>query len=203
MQLSNESIKKFQKLLEEHVAREVPWEEAAEGARDLLSFYKLLFDLHKVDLKRQERLKLEPKGFHLEGESYTCFICSDTVSNEDTWYDKWGIKCMTCQKAIDKHVIPASIAKDKDGWYAMWEFEKHFGLRAQTVRKLVRLGKLKSRIIPGEAGGNHCEVFLLKDNPGALPPKPRSHSKQVGERSYAVEYEEVQMPEEWRTALKT
>ena len=62
-------------------------------------------------------MKDNPRGFHLEGIGYTCFICRNSISNEETWYDKWGIKCSTCQKAIDKKIIPASVAKNENSWY--------------------------------------------------------------------------------------
>jgi len=100
--LTEKEIKEFKELLEKKTSKEVSWGEAEEGARNLTNFVKLLYDQAVIDKKRQIRLEKEPKGFHLDGKGYTCAICRRTISNEEAWYDKWGIKCPICQKAINK-----------------------------------------------------------------------------------------------------
>jgi len=79
------------------------------------------------------------------------------------WYDKWGQKCMTCQKALDKKIVPGYCFDD-------YKNEKHItdrtmklqlGVRAAVIRKLVRQGKLKARVVPGSG----VLVFLKKENP--------------------------------------
>lgn len=201
MELTEERIKEFKALMEKQLGKEVSWSEAAKQAHDMAQLAKLLLDLYLKDKKRQERLKAEPKGFHLEGGPYTCFICGWNTSGDDTWYDKWGIKCMTCQEAVNKRLIPASLAKNKDGWYALWEFDSYFGLKAQTLRKLVRQGKLESRVVPAPSGRTHCEVFLIKDNPGILPPKPKRPWKRVDERTFSSNLDPFPLPEALRIAL--
>jgi hypothetical protein len=66
---------------------------------------KLADEWKKEDDARAEKLKQNPKGFHLTGAGYTCFICGDHTPEGDNWYDEYGIKCLVCQKAIDLSLI--------------------------------------------------------------------------------------------------
>lgn len=116
------------------------------------------------------------------------------MSHENTWYDKHGMKCMLCQKALDKRVIPVSVLKDEDSWYSMHDFDYYFGIKRQSIRKLVKEGKIKSRIIPKSDGRVHCELFLLKDNPDVLVKKPQSYAVQEGKFIH-IEYQKVKLPE--------
>jgi hypothetical protein len=77
-------------------------QELFEAEHWLRGYAELALDSFLKDEERKKRLEESPKGFHLEGEGYSCFICGTNVSNEETWYDKYGIKCLTCQSAIDK-----------------------------------------------------------------------------------------------------
>jgi transcription elongation factor Elf1 len=125
---------------------------------------------------RAKQLEENPKGFHLDG-SYTCSICREHTPAGDNWYDKWGIKCLVCQWAIDHHEIPASIAKNEDSWYRKYDFERYFNIRSQTLSKWVRNGLVKARAISKYGKGVHFEVYLIKDNKDFLPPKKLLESK--------------------------
>lgn len=157
----------LRKLLEKEQGREITDSELFEAEHWLTNYAELMLDLGIKEIKRQDKLKENPKGFHLEGEGYSCFICGTTVSNEHTWYDKYGIKCLTCQSAIDKKIIPATVASDKDSWYSIHDFEHSFFITKHGVKKLVNEGLLKPRIIPG----SNYQLFLIKDHKGILPPK--------------------------------
>lgn len=137
---------------------------------------KLMEEFKEQDKARDEKLKANPKGFHLDG-SYTCAICGQHTPPGDNWYDKYGIKCLVCQKAIDEGEIPAKLAKDKDSWYSKWDLESNFNLKAPTISKWVRHGILKSRTISNYGKGVHAEIFLLEDNKDFLPPKKKLESK--------------------------
>ena len=165
MQLSKERIQEFKALLEEKKGGEVSWEEATEGAHQLVGLVELLLDMAAKEDKRKKRLEESPKGFHLDGIGYTCSICGNSISNEDTWYDKWGIKCLICQKAIDKKIVPQKACRDRDSWYAMWELNSRFGIKTQTALKKIREGELNARIIKNEVGKPHFYIFMKKDNP--------------------------------------
>lgn len=124
-----------------------------------------------------KRLEENPKGFHKEGAGYTCAICHDSTPEGDNWYDKWGLKCLVCQSAIDKGEIPASLAKNKDSWYTKYDFERYFNIKGQTLGKWVRSGILNARTVTQYGKGIHTQVFLIKDNKDFLPPKNLLESK--------------------------
>jgi hypothetical protein len=123
---------------------------------------------------RQLRLKDTPKGFHLTDGSYSCCICGTYVSGDQSWYDQYGIKCMTCQKAQDAGIFPPEICDDKESWYTSWELAEYLGIKHQTMRKMIRESKLKARIIQAENGKPHHYVFMTSENKEILPEiKPR------------------------------
>jgi len=181
MGLSDKTIKEFKEILEKKTNKKVSWEEAQEGAHNLARFAEILYDQANVEHKRKLKLKNNPKGFHLEGNGYTCFICRDSISNEETWYDKWGIKCLTCQKAIDKKIIPASVAKNENSWYSKYDLESRFNIDRHAMNKFIKADILKSRIVPNNSGKPHAYLFLIKDNKDTLPPKELTESQMVKE----------------------
>ena len=181
MELSDKPIKEFKKILEKKTNKEVSCAEAEEGAYNLARFAELLYGQAIKDHKRKLKLEKYPKGFHLEGNGYTCFICKDSISNEETWYDKWGIKCLICQKAIDKKIIPASVAKNENSWYSLYDLESRFNINRHTMKRFVKAGVLKPRIVPNDSGKPHVYLFLIKDNKDTLPPKKLTESQMVKE----------------------
>lgn len=180
--MKNKDIKKFQEIFKKQYGKDLPWDEAAKSADNLVRFYELLFDIHYKELCREKKLKDHPKGYHLDdGGTYTCFVCGNSVCNETSWYDQSGIKCLHCQNAINKRHIPRKICKNKDLYYSTWEFEKYFDMKSPTVTKCVREGKLKPRIVKNtETGRQHYKLFLISDNKDVLPEKPKSYSVDDG-----------------------
>lgn len=166
-----ESRAELRKLLEKQEGREVTDQELFEAEHWLTGYAKLVYDMALKEHERKKKLDENPKGFHLGGVGYTCFICGDSVSNEQTWYDKHGIKCLICQSAIDKKIIPATTASDKDSWYSQLDLENSFFINRWGIKRFVKEGLLKPRIVRGLAGGTHCQLFLIKDHQGILPPK--------------------------------
>lgn len=137
-------------------------EEARVSAQNLVNFFDVLIKMDMEDRQRKDRLKDEPKGFSMDGEGRNCSLCRRTVYESSGWYDKWGFKCMNCQDAVNKRIIPGSMCGD-------WKDEKCITdsrladiskLHVQTIRKLIREGKIKVRKIP--KGPN---LILRKDNP--------------------------------------
>ncbi len=143
---------------------------------------KLMEEFKETDNKRAEKLKENPKGFHLDGAGYTCFICGNSTPEGDNWYNEYGIKCLVCQKAIDGGEIPASLAKDKDSWYSKWELGDRFNLESPTLRKWIKEGIIKARTVSNFGKGVHVELFLLEDNKKFLPPKKLVESQTVAEK---------------------
>lgn len=168
MSLSEKAIKEFQEIFKKEYGKEISFEEARESGERLVGLYKILFDSHVRELKLKEKLKDHPKGYCLmDGQTYNCGICHASIKDEQLWYDKWGKKCLACQDAVNKKIISGKICYNDKDWYATWEFDTYFKMKSPTVRKLIRQGILKARIIP-QSG---FEVFLIKENEGVLPPK--------------------------------
>lgn len=179
--LSDERIKEFKDIFEKQQDKEISWQEASEGAYNLVGFFETLFDIWVRDQQRKERLKKFPNGFQIEGIGYSCAICGIGTQENSNWYDKYGIKCMTCQKAIDKKVIPASLAKNKESWYSKYEIESYFNVKSPTLRSWIKQGILRARTVTNDGGGVHVQLFLIKDNKDTLPPKKLLKSYSVKE----------------------
>ena len=179
--LSEEKIQEFKDILEKEKAEDVSWEEATESAYNLLGLVEILYKQSIEEIGRKKKLEENPKGFHLEGEGYTCFICRNSISNKETWYDKYGIKCLVCQKAIDKKIIPATITKNEDNWYSKYDLESRFNIDRHALNRFIKQGILKPRIVPNSTGKPHVKIFLIKDNKDTLPPKKLTESRLVKE----------------------
>ena len=162
-EISEAHFKEFMRICNKEGIQYDTEAEYRDSARSLVGFVEALMKMSSQDLLRQKRLEKEPKGFEMEGEGRTCHLCGRSNYDLKLWYDKWGMKCMDCQDALDRKLIPGYIFKD-------YKNEKHItastlswkmDIRQQTIRKLVRQGKLKAREVPG----NRTMVFLRKENP--------------------------------------
>jgi hypothetical protein len=142
---------------------------------------KLADEWKEWEKQLTERLKANPNGFILEGVSRNCAICGQGSKEDGSWYDKYGLKCMVCQKAIDEREIPASLAKDRDSWYSKWDLEHDFNIKSQTLKKWMKEGIIKSRTVSYYGNGVHTELFLIEDNKDFLPPKKLLKSHSVSE----------------------
>ena len=181
MQPSEKHIQELKGLIEEKEGKVITWEEAADAARNLMGLAEICFDQWREDCRRKKKLEESPKGFELDGVGYTCAICGHGTQVGDNWYDKWGIKCKTCQRAIGKKIIPRSCAKRKNSWYSSCDLESCFGLNHHARKRFIKEGYLKARIVPSESGKPHAYLFLIKDNKDTLPPKKLTESKLVKE----------------------
>jgi len=177
MTLSDKTIQGFKDLLEKRTGKEVSWGEAEEAGERLAGLYKILLEGHLEQESWKKRLEKEPKGFALSGNGRNCAICGDSTKETTNWYDRWGIKCLTCQNAIDKKIISGSIAKTHDNRYSPYELESRFGIKKQTQLAWIKQGILKARIVPAESGRVHYYIFLIKDNKDFLPPKKLTDSQ--------------------------
>lgn len=167
---SNKRVQEIKEMLEKSHGREFTWEEATKAFWDIKNIARLMLDMATREIEREKLLKESPKGFHLK-DGGQCSICETHVSEENSWFDKYGIKCMICQKAIDTKIIPGSIAKDKESWYSSHELGSYFNIRGADLNKYLKQSLLKSRIIPGKGKNGHLQLFLMKDNKDVLPPK--------------------------------
>lgn len=195
MSLSKEEIQEFKNIFSEKYGKELSWEEAEEYGNNLVGYFELLIDLDRKNKELDRRLEMHPQGFQMEDEGiYNCGICGNQMTGEQTWYDQYGLKCRTCQKAVDDGIIPGSICRDKDSRYTMWELERYFNVKAATVRRYIREGKLKARIILRENGRPYCCIIMIGDNIGLLPPKPKGKVVKNEDGSLSVKYGNIKSP---------
>lgn len=139
---------------------------------------KITKEFQEEEKKKQERLKEEPNGFAVEGYGgSSCSLCGQYNQDGDFWYDKWGVKCLVCQRAIDKKEIPGSLMKFRDSWYSNFDIQNRFNLKSPTIQKWIRQGILKARTISHYGKGTWSQVFLIKDNEDFLPPKKFTDSR--------------------------
>ena len=166
----DDHISQLKNIIEKEQQREISWEEAAKAYDFMEMLVQIGVDITLEECRREDLLKQSPRGFHLD-KSVSCRICGESAIGENSWYDKYGPKCITCQKAVDKKLVPGSIIKDNDSYYTSYEMEFYFNLKTSTLRKWIKAGIIKDRIIPGEGKSIHRQLFLISDNNGFLPSK--------------------------------
>lgn len=149
---------------------EFNWNHAMDMMENMGRIQEILMPFQQEEDRRQRKLKEFPKGFHLEGKGYMCAICHGSCSQEDTWYDQYGVKCMACQGAVDRGEIPASCAEDTDSWYSPWEIENALNVDRHVVRRWTKAGVLKARTVKRE-GHQDTHLYLIEENKDTLPPK--------------------------------
>ena len=167
MNISEKRVLEFKEILEKKKGEAVTYEEAEEGAHNLAGLFEILWKGHQEDQRRKQRLKNEPDGFVLEG-SYTCHVCQNTAYDRNHLYTKWGINCNECYAALKNGVIPTYTAFQRESYFLDWELKSDFKIHPQTVRKYVRQGVLKARIILTAGGDPYEYIFLRAENPSLV-----------------------------------
>ena len=161
MQLSDKDYEQYKKILQKDGVHYDTEEDYREAIDNLVAYAELAYEVAKEEYRLQQRLKDEPKGFIFTGEGRTCPLCCRNVMG-DMWYDKMGQKCLNCQEAYKKKIIPGYVFNDSnndrhiDASTLSWKY----GLKLPTIRKLIRQGELKPRI-----GPNGPMIFLRSENP--------------------------------------
>lgn len=163
--ISDESLAEFKKISDEKGIKYESELEMKQSAQNLVGLVELLIEMDMAQKALKKRLETEPKGFSMEGEGRNCSLCGQMVYGAAGWYDKWGFKCMNCQDAVNKKKIPGSLCGDYDHEKYVTESTLSWmsGLHNQTIRKLIRQGKIKARQIP-----KGPFLILRKDNPDLL-----------------------------------
>ncbi|MVT09517.1 hypothetical protein [Chitinophaga tropicalis] len=191
MEPSPKELQEIKSILEQEHGREFTWEEAEKAFRAIQVLAEIALDAASEEIRRENLFEQSPKGFHLD-KTGSCVICGNVTSGEDSWYDKHGLKCMACQAAVDKKIIPVSVIKNRENWYSKYDLEDYFNLKGAMLKKYIKQGLLKERIIPGAGKKIHLQLFLIIDNKETLPPKKLLKSRTVkvqhkGEEYYATE----------------
>ncbi len=131
-----------------------------EELKRLAQYFNILIEIDQAEKARFRRLEQEPKGFSMPGEGRSCSLCRQSIHNE-SFFDKWGFKCLNCQNAIDKRIIPGSVCKDWDNKKSITDaaLAMELGISMHKIRKLIREGKIIGRKVP-----NGPYLILDKDN---------------------------------------
>ena len=114
--------------------------------------------LHEIERK----LVGNKQGFQLE-DQYSCMVCAKIIEGKQGWYDKYGPKCLLCQKAFQNDVIPKEVLLKRDSWLAMWEVSQ-LGYHPRVIRMMMRKKQLKPRIIKDNVDRAYYYVFMIKEN---------------------------------------
>lgn len=144
-------------------------------AEKVLDFLYLLaplaLNITLREAKWEQKLQRHPNGFAVAGKRYPCRLCGHGNDEDQMWYDRFGLKCMACQHAVEQGTIPGKIVSDDTLYYSEFDLRHYFRLEGKALREWIKKGLLKPRIIPKADGkGKHYQVFLTSDHPGFLPP---------------------------------
>lgn len=174
MEISDKQIQEFKEIYQKETGKEISDDEAYKAAQNLAGFAELCYESYVKERRIDGMLKNSPKGFFISevgSGSYTCMICDAQVSGQSGWWDKYGPKCLICQKAVDDNKIDAWVLEDRDNWYKMWNLKNKLNLHSATVAKMIREGKIKAQFVPTAEGKVHEYLFVIEDNYSLLPPK--------------------------------
>lgn len=162
---TDKEASEFKQIYKQVSGIELTYSKAKEVATNLVRFFAIIINIECEEEMRRRKLKRYPKGFHLpEDETYTCPICHQEIEGKNSWYDDCGFKCLICQKALDKRILPKYVFKKDDTYWKSWELKSKFGLHYSTVKKLIREKKLKPRNIRAGEGGIYHQIFIKKEN---------------------------------------
>jgi hypothetical protein len=159
MEFSKELRDKYREEIKDKVDHEVSDGEADEALDSLAGLFEILWDSYKEDSARKKRLEKEPDGYVPEG-GFSCYVCR----NRATWYNKHGMVCEFCRVALDEGVIPDFVPKEHKSYFKSWQIKSTFKVTHATMKKYIKEGILKPRIILGENGRVHEYIFLKKEN---------------------------------------
>jgi hypothetical protein len=171
--------------------REFKLDESSQATRDIENLARILGEIAVEEIIRKNKLIENPNGFLFDRSGYCCSICDRSAPEGNSWYDKYGLKCMLCQKAMNDKIIPGSVATNKESWYSKTELEMFFNIKGAVLSKYIKQSLLQNRDVLNEKGKVHFQIFLIKDNKDVLPPKKYLKSRIV---------KEMRRGEEWFTS---
>ena len=139
------------------------------ASNNVVQLAKLFGEHDGIEANRTRRLEKEPDGFLLnDGKvGYTCGICGESISGDNTWWDLKGIRCSDCQRNLKTGVVPLEIFDDDYGYDVVvksWQMQSDYNIHPSTLRKLCRLGTLKSRELKRLDGKVYERLFVVSEN---------------------------------------
>lgn len=167
MEPSKESIAKFKEIYKREYDKELNDQEAYESASNLLNFFELMYEIDRKDHIKKRRLKNEPDGFPVHG-NYSCILCHASIDETTGWYDWYGQKCLSCQKAVNDKIVPTFIFGNRESYITTFQLKNELNIKTPTLKKLIRDGTLHPRTILNENGSVREYIFLKKENPNLV-----------------------------------
>ena len=164
MQISKERLEELRQIYKKDFNTDLTDQELHDAAFNLVGYYDTLSKMAFQDIQDHLRLEKEPNGWPFAGRSGTCKFCGYYFETNDFWFDMFGFKCKSCQRAVNEGVIPGSICRNKEEWFSFETLKEKFGIHSATARSLIRKGELKVRVILNDAGKPHFTVFTREDN---------------------------------------
>jgi hypothetical protein len=165
MQISDKLVDEFRTIMEKRGAKFKDGAEVRVAAENLAGFVELAYEVAVKEMRRKKKLKEHRKGFAIDEDGvFSCFICFESITKENGWYDKYGFKCLNCQRAVDEKIIPPIVFKDRHSWLATWQVQDRLKIHPATMRKMIREGQLKPRIITYTHNINNYYIFMLSEN---------------------------------------
>lgn len=164
MNLKESRYEEFERIANKEGTTFASKAEMKAAADNLVRFLDHLSQMDQEEKARERRLETEPHGFLVDKGAYSCPLCGHW-SSDGVWYDKWGVKCLACQDALNKKIVPGYIFKD-------YRNERHitgstlshrYDIHTSTLRKLIRREKLRVREMP-----IGTLVFLRSENPDII-----------------------------------
>ena len=180
MQVSQKLLDQFKALMKKK-GREYKSDDEARGeAQSLVNYVEFAYEVAKKEVRRKNKLKDHPKGYPIDEDgTYGCFLCSAAITRDSGRYDKYGFKCLDCQRAVDKKLIPVRVLKDRESWFADWQIQSDYGVHPATRGKLRRQGLLHGIDLKTKEGLVYYTVFLCSDNQEFLKKYPKKEKKTV------------------------
>ncbi|MGE6218987.1 hypothetical protein ACQKCH_04090 [Nubsella zeaxanthinifaciens] len=153
-------------VLEKEHQRKFTDHEVAEVANFLQLMADMTVRQFLNESKWKDRLKEHPEGYKFEPEGYTCRLCRQGASKVGTWFDRYGLKCMHCQKAVEAGLIPGELTDFSDGYYTDGDLERLFNVDRKTLTSWIKNGVIRARVIPwfDDPSKNYKRLFLLTEN---------------------------------------
>lgn len=165
MELSDKGFEKFVKEAKKDGVNLSTDEEYRQLHRDLYALAELTFDIWRFQKSLDRRLDENPEGFTFPADGRMCRLCMGGGAG-DLWYDKRGMRCMDCQAAFVKKVIPGYVFTDDKNKKHITETSLIVRFKAdrKEIRRRIKEGVLKARRI--EHGQFPATlIFLKSENP--------------------------------------
>lgn len=166
MHVSDERLEEFKRIFKKNHNHEFKDNnEAREAVENLVGFMELLWEVHIEGERRREKLIEHPDGFPIDNDGvYTCFVCCTSITTENGWYDKYGLKCLNCQRATNLGILPPCVFEDRKSWFSLRKLQTELSFHSSKIKELIRSNKLKARIVFNNNNQPYYYVFLYHEN---------------------------------------